>query len=48
MIKLYLEQSYLLNIGFDTEVTQCKTETNLYKVNLINKFKLLKIKIMIK
>ena len=43
MITLYPGQSYVQNIGFGNESTHTKTKTNLYKINLVNKFKFSKI-----
>tara|TARA_X000000950_G_C13846598_1_gene632641 strand:- start:579 stop:1478 length:900 start_codon:yes stop_codon:yes gene_type:complete len=43
MITLYPGQSYVQNIGFGKDSTHTKTKTNLYKINLVNKFKFSKI-----
>ena len=43
MITLYPGQSYVQNIGFSKEGTHTKIKTNLYKINLVNKFKFSKI-----
>ena len=43
MITLYPGQSYVQNIGFDSDATHCKSKTDLFKINLNNQFKLLKI-----
>lgn len=43
MITLYPGQSYVQNIGFDNDATHCKSKTDIFNVNLNNKFKLLKI-----
>tara|TARA_B100000530_G_scaffold324668_1_gene261615 strand:- start:491 stop:1384 length:894 start_codon:yes stop_codon:yes gene_type:complete len=43
MVTLYPGQSYVQNIGHGLEGTHCKTETDFFKVNLSNKFKLSRI-----
>ncbi len=43
MITLYPGQSYVQNIGFSNEGTHTKNKTNLFKINLVNKFKFSKI-----
>ncbi len=43
MLSLYPGQSYVQNIGFGNEGTHTKTKTDLFKINLVNKFKFSKI-----
>ena len=43
MITLYPGQSYVKNIGFGNEGTHTKTKTDLFKINLVKKFKFSKI-----
>ena len=43
MLTLFPGQSYVQNIGFSSEGTHTKTKTDLFKINLINKFKFSKI-----
>ncbi len=43
MITLYPGQSYVQNIGFGDDATHCKSEKDLFKINLNHKYKLLKI-----
>jgi hypothetical protein len=42
-LTLYPGQSYVQNIGFGDDATHCKTEADLFKINLNNQYKLLKI-----
>ena len=39
MITLYPGQSYVQNIGFDSDATHCKSKTDLFKINLNNQFR---------
>lgn len=43
MLTLYPGQSYVQNIGFDCEGTHCKSETNVFRVTLNDKFLINKI-----
>lgn len=43
MITLYSGQSYVQNIGFGKDATHTTTNLNLYKINLVKKFKFSKI-----
>jgi hypothetical protein len=43
MITLYPGRSYVQNIGFSNEGTHTKIKTNLFKINLVDKFKFSKI-----
>jgi len=43
MITLYPRKSYVQNIGFSNEGTHTKIKTNLFKINLVDKFEFAKI-----
>ena len=43
MVTLYPGKSYVQNIGFDSQASHCKFETDIYNVKLIDKFRLSKI-----
>ena len=46
MLTLYPGQSYVQNIGFDSNGTHCKSETDVFKIELNNKFSIQKIDIL--
>lgn len=46
MLTLYPGQSYVQNIGFDSNGTHCKNKTEVFKIELNNKFSIQKIDIL--